>query len=393
MRDLVINSTVQNILLLLIPMAFAYLLKKAHIRSWALLGGAIGGILLGPAVLGNVLPKYWEGLFEGGTHQHELYSHVENQQKADLAAAIKLGASENIIMQMRASQQYELQESKILWDTEKWNEQAPLRYYVICLTLLILISGAMRSKAKEKTSAHQALSVGAWAALVPSALSTSVAYWFWGTTTPTALAFGACMGVGPWVFTRWEQQIANTSEQGGASLMLYCGRVAWLVSIAIAIYATWEIHGIVALFYLLPLLVLPGCWFIPAHNIKLLDTFVDHVAIPSLMATTLVLIHPIQSFSIWPMVVVILFCADARWLGGILGLTLLGGRKNGNAMKLALPLVDASISQLCITALLFITGVLTPTMALALLFGAIFLDQTARTRMKFAYQADLFYSD
>ena len=96
------------------------------------------------------------------------------------------------------------------------------------------------------------------------------------------------------------------------------------------------------------------------------------------------LIHPIDALSIWPILIVIILCADARWLGGIIGLGILGGRESGNSMRLAIPLVDAGISQLCMAALLFGVGVLPPSFTLAVLLGAIFLDRTATIRMKFA---------
>ena len=53
-------------------------------------------------------------------------------------------------------------------------------------------------------------------------------------------------------------------------------------------------------------------------------------------------------------------------------------------MRLSLPLVDCGISQLCMTALLFGTGVLPASFAFASIIGAVFLDRTATIRMKFA---------
>ncbi len=63
MQDLLINSPVQHALLLFIPLVFAFILKQTKIRGWAMLGGVIGGILLGPAIFGSVAPTYWEGYF------------------------------------------------------------------------------------------------------------------------------------------------------------------------------------------------------------------------------------------------------------------------------------------------------------------------------------------
>ena len=71
MQDFIINSTVQYTLLLFIPLLFAFILKMTNIRAWAMLGGVIGGVLLGPAIFGSVAPAYWEDIFQGGSAAHE----------------------------------------------------------------------------------------------------------------------------------------------------------------------------------------------------------------------------------------------------------------------------------------------------------------------------------
>ncbi len=133
---------------------------------------------------------------------------------------------------------------------------------------------------------------------------------------------------------------------------------------------------------LLPLLLLPFLWLAPSKQWRWLQVFVDYAAIPSVMATSLVLIDPTENMRFWPILIVILFCADARWLGGMIGLGLLGGRKSGNAMRLAIPLVDSGVSQLCMAALLIGAGALPAPLAIAALIGAIFLEYTAPIRLK-----------
>ena len=100
MQDLVINSTVQLTLLLFVPLFFAYILKQTRIRSWAMLGGVLGGVLLGPAVFGSISHDYWEDIFQGGANEHEIVFRLERQQQADLLAATTLGVDEVILMQM-----------------------------------------------------------------------------------------------------------------------------------------------------------------------------------------------------------------------------------------------------------------------------------------------------
>ncbi len=384
MNDLVINSTVQHTLLLFVPLFFAYLLKQAKLKSWPLLGGLLAGILLGPAVFGSIVPDYWEGLFQGGIHQKEQFVNLKRQQQSDFLAANKIGTSEAVLLQIKADQQYELKQIEDAWLSAQWSDQRTLRNYAIVLIVLIFLSGNVRTKIPGTAPPLMSLSVGVWAAIVPCGLLSLISMFFWESNTPAMLAFGACLAAGPWAIARWEQRAADDSESGGAALMLRCGRVAWTVATIVAIYATWQLRGVMSLVWLLPLLLLPLCWLFHAKKAKWLHLFVDYGAIPSVVATTLVLIHPIESLSLWPIIVVILISADGRWLGGIIGLGLLGGRSNKDALRLSLPLVDAGVSQLCMAALLFGAGVLPPSYALAAIIGAIFLDRTAMIRMKFA---------
>ncbi len=384
MQDLVINSTVQYTLLLFVPLFFAYILKQTRIRSWAMLGGVLGGVLLGPAVFGSISHDYWEDIFQGGANEHEIVVRLERQQQADLLAATTLGVDEVILMQMRADQQYEVSLAAEKWRQEQWNAQRTLRNYAIFLIILILLSGSMRCKAKGTAPHAMSLSVGVWAVLVPSGITSLLLLLVTDMGVTEVLALGACLGAGPWTLASWEQKVANKSEPNGALLMLRCGRVAWIGASAIAMYAAWQVQGAMALLWMLPLLLLPVIWIIPRKQLRWLQLFVDYAAIPSVMATSLVLINPIEHLQFWPILIVLLFCADARWLGGIIGLGLLGGRTSGDAMRLSIPLVDAGVSQLCLATLLIGVGALPPSFAIAALLGALFLEHTAPIRMKMA---------
>jgi hypothetical protein len=382
MYDLVINSTVQHTLLLFVPLVFAYILKRTQIRGWAMLGGMIGGILLGPAIFGAVAPEYWEGIFQGGTIEHEKIVRLERQQQADILAATTLGVDETSILQIRADHHYALTLLEEEWNTAKWKEQRTLRDYAMLLIALILLSGTMRCKARGTAPPAMSLSVGVWAAIVPSGLAALLLYWLTDLGLMPSLALGACLGAGPWTLAAWEQEAADESEKDGALLMLRCGRIAWLVAGTIAIYVAWQAQGAMSLVWMSPLLLLPCIWLVPSKPWRWLQVFVDYAAIPSVMATAWVLINPLENIHFWPILIVILLCADARWLGGMIGLGLLGGRKGGDAMRLAIPLVDCGVSQLCVAALLICVGALPAPFAVAALIGALFLEYTAPIRIK-----------
>lgn len=382
MQELVINSTVQYTLLLFIPLLFAFILKQTRIRSWAMLGGVVGGVLLGPAIFGAVAPDYWEDVFQGGAVAHEKVIRLERQQQADTLAAATLGVDETSILQMRADQHVALSKKIEEWETAKWKSQGTLRNYAMLFIVLILLSGSMRCRAKGTAPPAMSLSVGVWASIIPGGLATLILVLVTDMPLASVLALGACLGTGPWTLAAWERNSADSSEQDGALLMSRCGRVAWLVSSIAAVYAAWTVQGMMSLVWMLPLLLLPFLWLFPAKPWRWLHLFVDYAAIPSVMATSLVLIQPLENLHVWAILVVILFCADARWLGGMIGLGLLGGRKSGDAMRLAIPLVDAGVSQLCMASLLIGAGVLPAPFAIAALAGAVFLEYTAPIRLK-----------
>ena len=100
MKELVINSTTQHTLLLFLPLIIAAILRLAKIRGSSIIGGVFGGIILGPAIFGYLAPTYWEGIFQGGIQEHQLVQQLEQQQKVDIEAAEKIGASDVVIVQI-----------------------------------------------------------------------------------------------------------------------------------------------------------------------------------------------------------------------------------------------------------------------------------------------------
>ena len=370
MKELVINSTAQHTLLLLVPLIIAALLRLGKIRGSSILGGVFGGILLGPAVFGSVYPTYWEDIFQGGLEEHKLVQEIEQPEERAQAIAT--------------------------WEVAKWKDQRTLRTYLIALVSVVLLSGSMRKTLTAKSNTATSLTVGIWASIIPGGIITVASHYWWGTSIAGSLAIGACLAAGPWTFTRWEQQVANDHEGGSASLMLRCGYVAWIVASIVAFYSAWTVQGAMSLVWLLPLLFLPLFWILPNKNLPWLTWFADNAAIPSIAATVMVLIHPLDALTIWPIVLVTLISSDGRWLGGMIGLLILGGRKSVDAMRVTMPLVDAGVSQMCMAALLFGVGVLNEKLAFAAIIGAICIEFTAKTRQKFSASIgdkDLFHRD
>ncbi|MDP7008024.1 MAG: hypothetical protein QGI78_00465 [Phycisphaerales bacterium] len=386
MKELVINSTTQHTLLLFVPLAIAYLLRIGKLRGSSILGGLIGGILLGPMIFGSLAPSYWEGIFQGGKQAHQQVLQLEQQQKSAMNQAIEVGGSEPLILQLRADQQYELDQKITLWKNQQWKDQRTLRNYALLLIFVVLFSGAMRSKSTGKSDFGTSLSVGVWAAILPGGVIAVLSHYWWDTSITQSIGMGACLAVGPWTLTRWEQQAADNAEVGGAALMLRCGFVAWIVASAAALYCGWMVQGVMALVWLSPLLLLPVYWNVPKKHIPWLEWFADRAAIPSIIASAMVLIHPLEALKFWPILLILLISADGRWLGGFTGLRILGGRTTVDAMRTTMPLVDASVSQLCLGVMLFGIGVLSQELTMSIIIGALFIELTAPTRKKFALE-------
>lgn len=384
MKELVIHSTIQHTLLLLIPLIFAAVLRVGKVRGSSIIGGVLAGIVLGPAVFGSISSNLWESMFQGGQQSRQIVEQIERQQQSVLSSVVATGVDEVVLERLRADQQLELEQAVVAWKTQQWEDQRTLRNYVLVLVIVVLLSGSLRRSVIGKSTTATSLSVGVWAAIVPGGIIATASLYLWGTSVAESLAIGACLAAGPWTLTRWEQRAADGSEDGGAALMLRCGRVAWVVAGAAAIYSAWTVQQAMSLVWLLPLLLLPLCWSIPRTQLAWLTWLTDNAAIPSIVATTLVLIHPIEAFSFWPVIVVLLVSGDGRWLGGMFGLAILGGRSSVSTMRLTMPLVDAGVSQLCMASLLFGVGVLRPELALAAIIGVVFLELSAPMRRKFA---------
>ena len=385
MSDLVINSSIQHTLLILVPLLFTVVLKMARLRGWSMFGGVLGGILLGPAVLGSISPEHWETLFQGGGVQRMEMVQLQRQQEADLIAATTMGADEALVLQMRADHQFQLSLAQEEVAASIWTDQRSLRNYGMALIVLILFSGSLRCRARGNGTREDVplgRRMGSDRTLrAPYIDCIDILGYRWNEHN-CIVCLALQLAHGRSAVGNNEQQICR--KMGVQLLMLRCGRVAWIAAASLAVYATWQVQGIMSLVWMLPLLLLPISWAITPTRLKWLTLFVDYVAIPSIMTVSIVLIDPLYSLQFWPILVVILLCADSRWLGGMIGLCILGDRKSIHSMRLSIPLVDAGVSQLCMATLLFCAGVLPAPLTLAALVGALFLEITAPIRFTFA---------
>ncbi len=384
MRDLFINSSTQHTLLLVVPFVFAALLRWARSPASAMLGGIVGGILLGPAVLGHLDPGMWDRVFNGGTEERAALETTIRRQEADERAAAAVGVDAGVLALMRAEHATAIEQAKADINAAQWHSQRPLRSYGMTLVALALFVGARRRTSAGTATPGTAASVGIWASLLPGGVVAACAFWFWDASPPVAVAAGACLAAGPWTLATWERATADRAEEGGASLMLRCGRVAWIVASCAAVLAGWRLMGASAIIWLAPLAALPFGWCLAPGRRKWINSAIDWIVIPSMVTCSIVLIDPMDAVRFWPILIILLLSGDGRWLGGMIGLLALGGRDQQRSMALAMPLVDAGVSQVCMVVLLGAIGALTPSLTIAIVFGGLMLEVSAPWRRRFA---------
>ena len=88
----------------------------------------------------------------------------------------------------------------------------------------------------------------------------------------------------------------------------------------------------------------------------------------------------ISGFEFWPAVVILFACGDGRWIGALIGATVLGGRAGNRVMRMVLVMMAAGPTQLAITWVALASGLITDRWAVALLLGAVFVEVTAPLR-------------
>ena len=168
MLDLIINSSITHSLLLVLPIALAAVLRWARCRGWAVIGGALAGILLGPTVLGRVAPERFERHFIGGVEQRVERDAVARRHGAELLAAASAGVDEAGVAAMHEQHALETADARAAWERATWSFQRPFRNYTAMIIVLVLLGGGRcRVRARLVAGGIAPLSIGAWSALVP----------------------------------------------------------------------------------------------------------------------------------------------------------------------------------------------------------------------------------
>jgi hypothetical protein len=370
-------------LLLLVPAAWAALLRWARCPGWPVMGGVVAGIILGPTVFGRALPDRYDEMLVGGRQQQQALQDLTGQQGADRLAAEHASLDAVQISALEDRQARARVEAEDRYRDARWSHQRPLRVFV-CVVVAVMLLGASvhRIPPRGEGQTVGALSMGAWAGALPGGLAFFFMRWAWDAGVHEAALTAAAVAIGPWALTAIDRRAADQAELGGARLIQTAGRVATVIALALALGALWHARQERGLLWGASLAAVVLGWLIPVPSMALAPTraALSHVVVPAVAASVAVKVDLLEIFAFWPCLVILLLSGDGRWLGAFAGATILGGRRGLRTMRLVLGSMAAGPTQLAVTAVALHAWLLSPRYGMALLLGATLVELMAPAR-------------
>ncbi len=362
----------------------AALLRWARCPGWAVVGGAVAGIVLGPSIFGRVLPAQFEAMYVGGVAQRAVLEHFVRRQQAEAIATERSGAEPEQLAQLAEDQKRDRRELEAAWEESTWTDQRPLRVFMVCVVLLTLLgAGSIASRRNgEPLSLVASMSIGVWSAGLPGGLAFAAVYWLWQGTLAEAALVAAAMAIGPWVLTAIDRDAADQAELGGARMIRTAGVIATILAISAAGFGLWSVHVGAGLLMTVPLL--GATLRRPQKEAGIFFRVTQVLLVPTLTACVAIRIDLFEHFALWPIVVILLLSGDARWFGAFVGAMVLGGRRSLRTMRLVLGSMACGPTQLAVTALAIHTRSIPGEFAMALLLGAVLIETTVGARRAMA---------
>ena len=383
------------ILMVALPVGTAALLRWARCPGWAVVGGAVAGIVLGPSIFGRVLPAQFEAMYVGGVAQRAELEHLVRRQQAEAIATERSRPQPEQLAQLAEDQKLARRELEVAWEETTWTDQRPLRVFTVCVVLFTLLgAGAIASRHKDESlSVIASMSIGVWSAGLPGGLAFAAVYWLWQGTVVQAALVAAAMAIGPWVLTPVDRDAADQAELGGARMIRTAGVIATVLAVGAAGFGLWRLHVGAGLLMAASLLAAPlahhlfpqkGSGVVSEGIGASLGGWVERVLVPVLAGCVAIKIDVFSHYAMWPIIVILLLSGDARWLGAFLGAMVLGGRRSLRTMRLVLGSMACGPTQLAVTAIAIHTGSIPGEYAMALLLGAVLIETTVGARRSMA---------
>ena len=392
--------------LLCVAAAFTSLLRWAWPAGTAarsgfgcsILGGILAGIVLGPTILGRVLPAAYEGWVVGGTTERDERDRLMRTHGADEIAAAQANLPAEQLKAMRDQANRDVEAAMRTWREAQWEHQSAQRTIALSFAALVLLGGAAFTvrTGDRRQSPLTALSVGAWAAALPAAACAAAMTAWWEYAAPEAALVAAACAIGPWALSEIDREAADSAEHGGARLIQTSGRIASVIALALALWGMWSQRGVQGLWFWLPLAALPAGWGIASIGLARTATAphasfqlitrgtIEFILTPALAALIAVRIELFDHFAIWPLIVSLVVSDDGRWLGAFIGAMLLGRRKGLRTMRLVVGSMSAGLTQLAVTAVAAATWMIPHRLLMPLLLGSLLIEVTSRARRHFA---------
>lgn len=362
-------------LLFVFAIAAAQLLRACRAPGWSIIGGICAGLLVGSTFLGRLQPDLYNKLYLGGAPERQQLIALDAYQKSARADPDRQPIAPDAVMDAR----------RALADAQR-DFQTPLRIIALCITTLVLIGAAAGRHGEPDPRQHtiHALSIGAWAALLPGGLAFVILRALLNLPLGPALVASSAVAVGPWLLSRADRDAADFAEHGGARLIHRAGIVSSALAVAALMYGVAESAGVDGLIYIIPLAGLAVSWLVPALHIRLLLPALNHVLLPAVAAFAAVHLDLFEHFAFWPMLLILVLSGDGRWLGAFLGAMMLGGRKGLRTMRLVMGSMACGPTQLAVAVIALAADALAPEYILPIVLGAALVEAVAPLRRRMA---------
>lgn len=362
-------------LIIAAAVAAALLLRAARCPGWAVVGGVCAGIVLGPTLLGRVMPSAFEQMYIGGRAQQRDLEAAQHYQQHALTGRAEPPLDAHQLDNLRAAR-----------DAACWKHQRPMRNTAMIVVALVLLGAATgpRGTPDPQQRAISAVTIGAWAALLPGGVAFVVLHLLLDIDLAPSLLTASAAAIGPWRLTDGDVEAADRAELGGARLLHRAGIVAAVIAIVIAGYAVWQLRGASGLLYVLPLVALAMSWIAPRIESRQIDSLLHVILIPSMAALATISVELFIHFALWPLLLFILLSGDGRWLGSWLGAMLLGGRKGLRTMRLMIGVMACGPTQLAFAVIAAHGDLLDESLVMAIIAGAVLLEILTPARRRLA---------
>ena len=366
----------------------SFLLRWSGMGSGArVLGGVMAGIVLGPTIFGAVAPEQFRKIVAGGAEQWDERRMLVRRHGADMLALERALADPEQAAQLKREHVADLAKADRRLEQAQREHQRPIRTIAIAIAWLVLLGGGLVAIATrdERQRWASPISIGAWAAAFPGALGYVAARWWWEYSIEESVMVAAALAIGPWSLTQVDRQVADQAEFGGARMVQTAGRIATIMAMMIIIGVAFGQASPVRFIMIIAAAATVLGWLIgrtsiAARRAQTIHAVYDRVLIPALAGCVMVRINLMEAATLWPILIVAILSGDGRWIGGLIGALLPGGRPVLRTMRLVLGTMAAGPTQLSITALALHTQMLTQEGALALVTGICLVELSTPLR-------------